>query len=43
MVIRSLQCYRGQAPWDVGGGIVADSTVGEEWEETRAKAALLSG
>ncbi|MGA0020122.1 MAG: chorismate-binding protein [Steroidobacteraceae bacterium] len=43
VVIRSLQCYRGQARWDVGGGIVADSTVGEEWEETRAKAALLSG
>lgn len=42
VVIRSLQCYRGHARWDVGGGIVADSTMGEEWEETRAKAALLS-
>lgn len=43
VVIRSLQCYRGQARWDVGGGIVADSTAADEWEETRAKAALLSG
>jgi para-aminobenzoate synthetase component 1 len=42
VVIRSLQCYRRHARWDVGGGIVADSTVGEEWEETRAKVALLS-
>lgn len=43
VVIRSLQCYRGQARWDVGGGIVADSMTADEWEETRAKAALLSG
>jgi para-aminobenzoate synthetase component 1 len=41
VVIRSLQIYQGEARWDVGGGIVADSTPEAEWLETRAKAALL--
>lgn len=41
VVIRSLQVFQGEARWDVGGGIVADSTPEGEWLETRAKAALL--
>lgn len=43
VVIRSLQVFQGMARWDVGGGIVADSTAEAEWLETRAKAALLAG
>jgi para-aminobenzoate synthetase component I len=42
VVIRSLQMFQGAARWDVGGGIVADSTAEAEWLETRAKAALLA-
>lgn len=41
VVIRSLQVYKDEARWDVGGGIVADSTMDGEWQESRAKAALL--
>lgn len=42
VVIRSLQLAQGLARWDVGGGIVADSTAEAEWLETRTKAALLA-
>lgn len=41
VVIRTLQSWRGKARWDVGGGIVYDSTARAEWEEAWAKVAVL--
>ena len=41
VVIRTMQSWRGQARWDVGGGIVYDSTARLEWEEAWAKVAVL--
>ncbi len=42
VVIRTLQAYADIARWDVGGGIVADSTPDAEWSEALAKAAPLA-
>lgn len=39
VVIRSFQAWDDQMRWNTGGGIVADSEIRSEWEETRAKAA----
>jgi anthranilate/para-aminobenzoate synthase component I len=41
VVIRSLQSRRGEARWDIGGGIVHDSQVESEWDEAWAKFAAL--
>ena len=41
VVIRTLQSRAGQLRWDIGGGIVSDSTSAGEWAEAWAKAALL--
>ena len=41
VVIRTLQARAGEVRWDVGGGIVADSSVADEWDEALAKAAAL--
>ena len=37
VVIRTLQVREGRARWDVGGGIVHDSTATAEWAEAQAK------
>jgi anthranilate/para-aminobenzoate synthase component I len=42
VVIRTLQSRAGQLRWDIGGGIVSDSTPAGEWAEAWAKAALLT-
>ena len=42
VVIRTLQQVGGRLRYDVGGGIVADSTPDEEWHEALAKAAALT-
>ena len=42
VVIRTLQISGDEARWDIGGGIVSDSTPAGEWAEAWAKAALLS-
>ena len=41
VVIRSLQSRRGEARWDIGGGIVQDSEAASEWAEAWAKFAPL--
>lgn len=41
VVIRSLQQRQGRARWDVGGGIVHDSSAQSEWLEAWAKIAVL--
>ena len=41
VVIRSLQSRGGEARWDIGGGIVHDSTADAEWAEAWAKFAPL--
>ena len=41
VVIRTLQSRAGHLRWDIGGGIVSDSTSAGEWAEAWAKAALL--
>ena len=41
VVIRSLQTRDGEARWDIGGGIVHDSTADAEWAEAWAKFAPL--
>lgn len=41
VVIRSLQAWQREARYNVGGGIVADSTPEAEWQESRTKAALV--
>lgn len=41
VVIRTLQWRDGSLRWDVGGGIVADSTPDDEWLEAMAKSAAL--
>lgn len=41
VVIRSLQSRDGEARWDIGGGIVHDSTPDAEWAEAWAKFAPL--
>jgi para-aminobenzoate synthetase component 1 len=41
VVIRSLQTRDGVARWDIGGGIVHDSTADAEWAEAWAKFAPL--
>lgn len=41
VVIRSLQAWQMEARYNVGGGIVADSTPEAEWQESRTKAALV--
>lgn len=41
VVIRSLQSRDGEARWDIGGGIVHDSTADAEWAEAWAKFAPL--
>jgi len=41
VVIRSLQSRRGEARWDIGGGIVHDSEAASEWSEAWAKFAAL--
>ncbi|MFM8516280.1 MAG: anthranilate synthase component I family protein [Nevskiaceae bacterium] len=41
VVIRTLQSRAGQLRWDIGGGIVSDSTSTGAWAEAWAKAALL--
>lgn len=41
VVIRGLQAWGDEARWDVGGGIVADSTPEDEWDEAWAKAKAL--
>ena len=35
VVIRTLQARAGEVRWDVGGGIVADSSVADEWTRRR--------
>jgi anthranilate/para-aminobenzoate synthase component I len=42
VVIRTLQQVGGRLRYDVGGGIVADSTPDAEWDEALAKAAALT-
>ncbi len=37
VVIRTLQVRDGEARWDIGGGIVYDSTAEGEWAEAQAK------
>jgi para-aminobenzoate synthetase component 1 len=37
VVIRTLQVRHGEARWDIGGGIVHDSTAESEWAEAQAK------
>jgi aminodeoxychorismate synthase component I len=41
VVIRTLQRWGDRARWDVGGGVVWDSTAEGEWEEALSKAAAL--
>jgi len=41
VVIRTLQAEGERVRWDVGGGIVADSTAAEEWREAQTKARVL--
>lgn len=38
VVIRSFQAWGDQMRWNTGGGIVADSVLRSEWDETRTKA-----
>lgn len=42
IVIRTLIAARGRAVWQVGGGVVADSTPAGEYAETLAKAQAIS-
>lgn len=41
VVIRTLQNRSGETRWDIGGGIVADSSAADEWDEAMAKANAL--
>ena len=43
VVIRTLQISGDEARWDIGGGIVHDSTAEGEWAEAQAKSAPLRG
>ena len=43
VVIRTLQISGDEARWDIGGGIVHDSTPAAEWAEALAKSAPLRG